>query len=52
MVVEVKLPAMMAPNGLVGVWRSVGRIASAMNPTGFMNDPRLMVNTTKGGGDT
>ena len=37
-VVEVKLPAMMAPNGLVGFWLRVGLIESAMNPIGFMDD--------------
>ena len=38
-VVNVKLPAMTAPNGLVGCWRRLGLIANAMKPTGFMNDP-------------
>jgi len=51
-VVNVKLPAMTAPNGLVGCWRRLGLIANAMKPTGFMHDPTLIANTTSGDGDT
>ena len=51
-VVKVKLVAMTAPNGLFGCWRSVGLIASAMKPMGFMNDPAHMPKATSGDGDT
>ena len=47
-----KLPAMTAPNGLAGIWFSVGLIDSAMNPSGFMNEPMLIERTTMGGGTT
>jgi len=42
----------LTPNGLVGFWLRVGLIDSAMNPTGFINDPTHIGTMTTADGDT